>query len=122
MSEAKATVPHFQVETEVVMDTAISLRARLKQLAGDEPAPSLNDLIVKAAALALRAHPKANGSYRDAVFELHDRVNIGIAVAADGALVVPTIVDADRRLRSSASVRPVTSSSATPPARSSTRR
>lgn len=97
MAEAKATVPHFQVETEVRMDAAIELRAELKAVPGDGPVPSFNDLIVRAAALALRDHPKANGSYRDGAFELHDRVNVGIAVAAEGALVVPTIVDADRK-------------------------
>lgn len=97
MAEAKATVPHFQVETEVRMDAAIELRSRLKAITGDAPAPSFNDLIVRAAALALRRHPKANGSYRDGVFELHDRVNVGIAVAAADALVVSTIFDADKK-------------------------
>ncbi len=97
MAEAKATVPHFQVETEVRMDAAIALRAELKAAAGEDPAPSINDLIVKAAALALRAHPKANGSYIGDAFELHDRVNVGIAVAAEEALVVPTIFDADSK-------------------------
>ncbi|HVO53233.1 MAG TPA: dihydrolipoamide acetyltransferase family protein [Solirubrobacterales bacterium] len=95
MSEAKATVPHFQVETEVRMDAAIALRQEMKALAGDGPAPSFNDMVVKAAALALRRHPKANGSYVDAVFKLHDRVNVGIAVAGEEALVVPTLFDAD---------------------------
>jgi pyruvate dehydrogenase E2 component (dihydrolipoamide acetyltransferase) len=96
MAEAKSTVPHFQVETEVQMDAAIALRAGLKELAGGEPTVSLNDLVVRATALALREHPKANGSYRDGAFELHSRVNVGIAVAAENALVVPTIFDADR--------------------------
>jgi pyruvate dehydrogenase E2 component (dihydrolipoamide acetyltransferase) len=59
------------------------------------PAPSLNDLIVKACALCLRRHPRANGSYADGAFELHGRVNVGVAVAADDALVVPVIHDAD---------------------------
>ena len=95
MSEAKATVPHFQVQTEVVMDAAVAFREELKATGAD--APSLNDLIVKAAALALRRHPLANGSYRDGRFELHSRVNVGIAVAADHALVVPTIFDADEK-------------------------
>lgn len=94
MAEAKATIPHFQVQTEVVMDAAIALRTELKALAGDEPAPSLNDIIIKAAAVALLDHPLANGSYKDAGFELHDHINIGMAVAADDALVVPTIFDA----------------------------
>jgi pyruvate dehydrogenase E2 component (dihydrolipoamide acetyltransferase) len=97
MSEAKATVPHFQVETEVRMNAAVELRAELKAMSGEEPAPSFNDLIVKAAALALRDHPKANGSYRDGRFELHPRINVGIAVAAEDALVVPTVFDADRK-------------------------
>ncbi len=97
MAEAKATVPHFQVQTEVDMDAAIEVRRRLKAIATGAPTPSLNDLIVKAAAVALREHPKANASYRDARFELHSRINVGIAVAANEALVVPTIADADRK-------------------------
>jgi pyruvate dehydrogenase E2 component (dihydrolipoamide acetyltransferase) len=95
MAEAKATVPHFQVQTDVAMDAAIAFRAQIKAAGAD--APSFNDLIVKAAALALRAHPPANGAYRDGRFELYSRINVGIAVAADGALVVPTIFDADEK-------------------------
>ena len=95
MAEAKATVPHFQVQTEVVMDAAVAFRAQIKD-AGAR-APSFNDLIVKAAALALSDHPLANGAYRDGRFELHSRVNVGFAVAADHALVVPTIFDADQK-------------------------
>ena len=99
MAEAKATIPEFQVQTEVEMGAAVAFRAQLKELAGsqDTPAPSLNDLIVKACALCLRRHPRANGSYVDGAFELHGRVNIGVAVAADEALVVPVIHDADTR-------------------------
>ena len=73
----------------------IAFRAELK--AAGVAAPSFNDLIVKAAALALRRHPRANGSYRDGGFELHARVNVGIAVAAPDALVVPTVFDADQK-------------------------
>jgi pyruvate dehydrogenase E2 component (dihydrolipoamide acetyltransferase) len=94
MAEAKATIPHFQVQTEVVMDAAIALRTELKALAGDEPVPSLNDIIIKAAAVALREHPLANGSYKDGAFELHEAIDVGMAVAADDALVVPTVFDA----------------------------
>jgi pyruvate dehydrogenase E2 component (dihydrolipoamide acetyltransferase) len=95
MTEIKATVPDFQVETEVVMDEAISLRARFLQTGVS--APSLNDLIVKASALALQKYPRANGAYRNGRFELYSRVNIGIAVATDDALVVPTVFDADQK-------------------------
>jgi pyruvate dehydrogenase E2 component (dihydrolipoamide acetyltransferase) len=98
MSEAKATIPEFQVQTEAEIDALLALRAQLKdQPQPPDPLPSLNDFIVKACALALRRHPRANGSYRDGRFELHERVNVGIAVAAADALIVPTIADADTR-------------------------
>ncbi len=96
MAEAKASVPEFQVQTEVQMDAALELRARLK-IADAQLAPSVNDLIVKASALALREHPLANGSYRNGRFELYRRVSVGIAVAAADVLVVPTITAADER-------------------------
>ncbi len=96
MAETKATVPDFQVQTEVWMDAALELREEFKALGGDV-VPSLNDLIVKASALALRDWPRANGSYRDGHFELYSRINVGIAVATQDALVVPTISDADTR-------------------------
>jgi pyruvate dehydrogenase E2 component (dihydrolipoamide acetyltransferase) len=57
--------------------------------------PSFNDMVVKACAIALREHPRANGAYRDGRLELYSRVNVGVAVAARDALVVPTIFDAD---------------------------
>jgi pyruvate dehydrogenase E2 component (dihydrolipoamide acetyltransferase) len=96
MAEAKATIPEFQVQTEVAMDTAIAFRAELKRILEGE-APSLNDLVVKACALALRGHERANGSYLDGGFELHERVNVGVAVAGEDALVVPVVHDADRK-------------------------
>ncbi len=97
MAEAKATIPHFQVQSEVTMDAAIALRAELKASMDGNAVPSLNDLIVKACALALRRHPGANGSYVDSGFELHSRVNIGVAVATEDALVVPVVKDADTK-------------------------
>ena len=95
MAEAKATAPDFSLELDVDMTLCIELRERLKQQT--DPAPSYNDMVVKAAALALRDHPKVNGAYRDGSFELYSRVNVGVAVAAQDALVVPTVLDADRK-------------------------
>jgi pyruvate dehydrogenase E2 component (dihydrolipoamide acetyltransferase) len=95
MAESKATVPEFSITTEVDMEAAVELRAKLKELA--DPPPSYNDMVVKAAAIALRDHPRANGSYKDGRFELYSRVNVGIAVAAENALIVPTIFDADQK-------------------------
>jgi pyruvate dehydrogenase E2 component (dihydrolipoamide acetyltransferase) len=59
--------------------------------------PSFNDFVVKAAALALVDFPRANGAYRDGRFELYSRVNVGVAVAGQDALVVPTVFDADSK-------------------------
>jgi pyruvate dehydrogenase E2 component (dihydrolipoyllysine-residue acetyltransferase) len=97
MAESKATAPEFVIAAEADMEAAVAFRAELKRAAGDAPVPSFNDLIVKAAALALREFPRANGAYRDGRFELYSRVNVGMAVAAQDALVVPTIFDADRK-------------------------
>jgi pyruvate dehydrogenase E2 component (dihydrolipoamide acetyltransferase) len=96
MAESKATAPHFYLQAEVDMSRAVEARARLKASAQEgEVVPSFNDMVVKACALALREHPRANGAYRDGRFEHYSRVNVGIAVAAREALVVPTVFDAD---------------------------
>ena len=97
MAESRATVPDFQVQVDVDMEGAVSLRKRLKEMSGDRPAPTYNDMVVKASALALRDFPRANGAYRDGHFELYSRVNVGVAVAAHDALVVPTVFDADTK-------------------------
>jgi pyruvate dehydrogenase E2 component (dihydrolipoamide acetyltransferase) len=77
------------------MSAVVELRERLRQVA--DPLPSYNDFIVKAVALALRQFPRVNGAYRDGKVETYSRINVGVAVAADEALVVPTIFDADRQ-------------------------
>jgi pyruvate dehydrogenase E2 component (dihydrolipoamide acetyltransferase) len=97
MAEAKATVPEFVLSRTVAMDAAVALRDMLRDHAGDLPLPSYNDMVVRACALALRAFPRANGAYRDGHVERYDRVNVGVAVAADDALLVPTIFDADSK-------------------------
>jgi len=94
MAESRATVPDIELRSEVDMTEAVALREQLRDVSEDL-FPSLNDLIVKAAALALREFPRVNGAYRDSQFETYSRINVGIAVAADDALVVPTIFDAD---------------------------
>jgi pyruvate dehydrogenase E2 component (dihydrolipoamide acetyltransferase) len=95
MAESKATAPDFALSLDVDMSACVELRRRLKEVA--DPAPSFNDMVVKAAASALREHPRVNGAYRDGKWELYEKVNVGVAVAAEEALVVPTIFDADRK-------------------------
>jgi pyruvate dehydrogenase E2 component (dihydrolipoamide acetyltransferase) len=97
MAESKATAPEFVLTCEVDMQAAVEFRKQLKVAAGENPAPSFNDFVVKAAALALREFPRANGAYRDGKFELYSRINVGIAVAGQDALIVPTIFDADSK-------------------------
>jgi pyruvate dehydrogenase E2 component (dihydrolipoamide acetyltransferase) len=98
MAESKATIPDFTLHVEVEMERAVALRDQLREAGrpGDL-VPSYNDLVVKACGLALREHPRANAAYRDGAFELYERVNVGIAVASQDSLIVPTVFDADRR-------------------------
>ncbi len=102
MAEAKATIPEFSLQMEIDMEACVALRGELKKL-GQADAPTYNDMVVKAAALALREYPRANGGYRDGRVQLHSRVNVGVAVAgetdgpAGATLVVPTVFDADQK-------------------------
>ncbi len=95
MAQSRATVPDIELRREVDMGEAVALRERLRELSDE--APSHNDLIVKAVALALREFPRVNGAYRAGQFETYTRVNVGIAVAGEDMLVVPTIFDADTK-------------------------
>jgi pyruvate dehydrogenase E2 component (dihydrolipoamide acetyltransferase) len=98
MAESKATAPHFYLQAEFDMTAAVEGRAKLKASAKEgEVVPTFNDMVVKACALALREHPRANGAYRDGKIELYSRINVGVAVAAQDALVVPTVFDADQK-------------------------
>jgi pyruvate dehydrogenase E2 component (dihydrolipoamide acetyltransferase) len=98
MAESRATIPDFTLLVDVDMNPAVAMRMQLREAArtGDV-VPSYNDMVVRACALALRDHPRANGAYRDGAFELYERVNVGIAVATDDSLIVPTVFDADRK-------------------------
>src|ERR1700733_12049159 len=96
MAESRATVPDFTLSADVDMQQAVALRDQLRRGAhGGDVVPSYNDMVVKACAGALREHPRANAAYRDGAFELYERVNVGIAVAAQDSLIVPTVFDAD---------------------------
>ncbi len=95
MSESRSEVPDFTLETEIDMSAAAQLRAELG--ATSPPAPSFNDLLVRAVGLCLRELPALNASFVDGAVTRFSRVNVGIAVATDDALLVPTIFDADAK-------------------------
>ena len=96
MSESRSSIPEFTLECEILMDAASLLREDLRS-GGFDPLPSYNDLVVRAAALALREFPALNASYADGKALRFGRINVGIAVATDDALIVPTIFDAERK-------------------------
>jgi pyruvate dehydrogenase E2 component (dihydrolipoamide acetyltransferase) len=96
MAESAATIPVFSVSADADVSQIVAQRRNARG-DGAAVAPSLNDFIVKAAALALGGFPRFNASWQDGRIELYSRVNVGIAVATDDALLVPVIADAPSR-------------------------
>jgi pyruvate dehydrogenase E2 component (dihydrolipoamide acetyltransferase) len=93
LSESMFTAPHFYLTVEVNMGNAISLRTRLNEVSPVKL--SFNDLVIKAAAAALRQHPGINASWLGDKIRYHHEVNIGVAVAIEEGLLVPVIRNAD---------------------------
>jgi pyruvate dehydrogenase E2 component (dihydrolipoamide acetyltransferase) len=92
MPLSKAPVPHFYVSSEVAMDRAGELREALNALEG-QPKISVNDLVLRACALALLAHPEVNASFQGETVRVWHRAHIGIAVALDEGLITPVLRD-----------------------------
>jgi pyruvate dehydrogenase E2 component (dihydrolipoamide acetyltransferase) len=93
MPLSKGPVPHFYVTTEVAMDRAWELREQLNGLEG-QPKISVNDLVIRAAALTLLAHPGVNASFQGESIRVYHRVHMGIAVALEEGLITPVLRDA----------------------------
>jgi len=93
--ESKTTIPHFYLTAEVDMDAAMEFREQVSQVHSAKL--SVNDLVIKATALALRKVPEANASFTDEAIILHARVDIGMAVAIEDGLVTPVIRGADHK-------------------------
>jgi pyruvate dehydrogenase E2 component (dihydrolipoamide acetyltransferase) len=94
MSQSRTEIPEFTLEAEIDMEALAELRKELRGL-GRKPLPSFNDLVVKAVAVSLRKHLAVNASWASGRIRRNERVNVGIAVATDDALYVPTLFDAD---------------------------
>ena len=99
--ESKTTIPHYQVTLAVDMDPLMALRKQLnEQLADQGVKLSVNDFLVRACALAMHQHPFVNSSWKGDEIEIHEQVNIGVAIAIPvekgGGLVVATLRDTDR--------------------------
>jgi pyruvate dehydrogenase E2 component (dihydrolipoamide acetyltransferase) len=102
LGESARTIPHFYVTAVADAELLMSMRADLNDSAVAKGLAkiSVNDLLIRASALALREHPEVNSSYlgdESSVMLVHNRVNVGVAVASKHGLVVPVIVDADMK-------------------------
>jgi pyruvate dehydrogenase E2 component (dihydrolipoamide acetyltransferase) len=100
MTESKQQIPHFYLSSRCSMDAVAEVRARLNAGLGEaarEIKVSLNDFIVKAAALALRDVPAANVQFAGSAMHVFERVDISVAVATEAGLVTPIVRDADRK-------------------------
>lgn len=93
LSESLFTAPHFYVTVKVDMDSAISARNKINEVAPVKV--SFNDLVIKAVAVALKQHPNVNSSWLGDKIRYNEHVNIGVAIAVDEGLLVPVVRFAD---------------------------
>ena len=93
LSESKFSAPHFYLTVSIDMDTAMSTRKAIND--GGDVKISFNDMVVKAAALALKKHPVVNSSWLGDRIRFNEHVNIGVAVSVDEGLLVPVVRHAD---------------------------
>lgn len=96
MQQAKQTVPHFYLRIECRVDAALRFLAAARRYYPDAP-PTVTDLVVRAAACALRAVPRANAAWVDGVVRVYDRVDVAVAVDTPHGLVAPVVRGAERK-------------------------
>jgi pyruvate dehydrogenase E2 component (dihydrolipoamide acetyltransferase) len=93
LAESKFTAPHFYLTVSIEMDTAMDARKSIND--AGEVKVSFNDMVVKAAALALKKHPAVNSSWLEDRIRYNEHVHIGVAVAVEDGLLVPVVRHAD---------------------------
>ena len=96
-SDSKTTAPHFYVTAEIDMGKAMALRRDVNDEVGADNRVSVNDLMVKACALALAKNPKFNSFFRGDYLEVHGAMNIGIAIALETGLILPGVSNCQSR-------------------------
>ncbi len=99
LTEAKQTIPHFYVTLDCELDALLKLRAELNAAAPEKDGKpayklSVNDMVIKALALALKAVPDANVSWTEGAMLKHKHADVGVAVSIPGGLITPIIRDA----------------------------
>ncbi len=93
MSQSKQQQPHYYLTLDIDMTDALVFRKQLNTAAGEDRHVSINDLVVKACALALQRHPRFNAEYTDQGLKVHEQINIAIGVALDDGLIAPALLD-----------------------------
>lgn len=94
-TQSKAPVPHFYLTTEIEMEAAEQLRAQFKQIRSTHP--SLTDMLLKAAAVALTRYPEINVSYAGEVLRRHGSIDIGVAVGLEDGVISPVLRNCGRK-------------------------
>ena len=97
LAQSMFSAPHFYVTSEIAMDDAVRLRQMFNEAVDKSESISINDLIVKAVALALTKFPEVNASWADGRIERKRDINIGIAVGLPDRLIVPVLRNADQK-------------------------
>lgn len=95
LSESKFTAPHFYLTREIVMDEALKARAQMNGY--NDKKVSINDLVVKASAMALKQHPAINSAWMGDKIRVNHHINVGVAVAVEDGLLVPVVRHADQK-------------------------
>lgn len=95
LSESKFSAPHFYLKMEIIMDNAMAARVQMNEVSPVKI--SFNDMVIKAASMALRKHPAVNSSWMGTSIRLYDHIHIGMAVAVPDGLIVPVIRFADQK-------------------------
>lgn len=93
MTQSKTTAPHYYLTLDIDMTAALEFRSQINANATDEQRVSINDLIVKACAIAIERHPKFNAEFHDTGLAMHDRINICIGIAMEDGLIAPAVLD-----------------------------
>lgn len=93
MSQSKQQQPHYYLTLDIDMGKALAFRSQLNAAASETQKVSINDLIVKACAIALERHPHFNAEFTEAGLKVHEQINICIGIALDEGLIAPAILD-----------------------------
>lgn len=97
LADSIGPVPTFYLTVEIEMDNALALRKQVNADVSEDNKISVNDIIVKAAAMALMKHPFVNASYQDRNIRFYDQADVGVAVAVDEGLITPVVRGANHK-------------------------